>query len=97
MTNTWGVLLDGYQSQFIREVAGSVKEKADIEVGESQRYQNRKAEYLKEVEKAGSKSAAVINLFNKGLTEREISLSGFVSRWYARHVLAKHGLLGVSK
>ena len=38
MINTWGVLLDGYQSKFVREVAGGIKEKAYFEVGKSKRY-----------------------------------------------------------
>ena len=93
MTNTWGVLLNGYQSQFIREVAGSVKEKADYEVGKSRRYTKKKLEYWSK-ERIGPGRQTVLKAFQEEkLDVYQITEKYGISHCYVRAVLTSHGLI----
>jgi hypothetical protein len=94
MTNSWGVLLDGYQSQFVREVAGGIKEKAAFEVGKSRRYTKKKTDYWT---KGGARlncRSIVINAFK----DEKLSAHQIVEKYgftynYVRAVLVDNGLV----
>jgi hypothetical protein len=94
MTNSWGILLNGYQSQFVREVAGVVKKETNFEVGKSRNYTKRKTEYW-------SKGGARFNckpIVVKAFSEEKLDAHGIVEKYgftynYVRSVLVEFGLV----
>ena len=94
MINTWGVLLDGYQSQFIREVAGS-ETKAGAEVGKSKKYTKRKLEFWS---KGGGNRINCRPIVVKAFKDENLSAKEICNKYgftynYVRAVLVEHGLV----
>jgi hypothetical protein len=95
MINTWGVLLDGYQSQFVREVAGGIETQAGAEVGKSKKYTKRKFEFWI---KGGGKSINCQSIVVKAFTDENLSAKEICNKYgftynYVRAVLVEHGLV----